>query len=376
MRLLLRIGELQAAKIGDGEKAFDAYSRCFRRIRRTRPRARSSSGWRRSTRRGRSWSALYEAAIEKLEPDKRRRRRSCASCCCKVADAYDEKLEKPEKAIEYFRRAQAIEPDDLAALEALERLYTRNEKWPELLEVYRKKVELTHEPDAREQIYFRMAYLWEEMLQNVDEAIATYKEVLAQDSANLKALKALDRLYLGEQAVARAGRQPARGSCSSPTSKPRRSRCWCGSRRCARSELGEVAAAVDTYRQVLELERDNEAASTALERLVQLRSTSCRSRPSSSRSTRRATTGRSWSTSYEILVRHSMDPARKIELLHQIGELYEVAGEDGDKAFATYDRALREEPGLKETQQRLERLARSSIAGRTWSSSTRRSPSR
>ena len=26
---------------------------------------------------------------------------------------------------------------------------------------------------------------------------------------------------------------------------------------------------------------------------------------------------------YEILVRHSMDPARKIELLHQIGDLYE-----------------------------------------------------
>src|SRR5262249_50830648 len=38
---------------------------------------------------------------------------------------------------------------------------------------------------------------------------------------------------------------------------------------------------------------------------------------------------------------------------------YEVAGDDGDKAFLTYDRALKEEPGLKETQQRLERLARS-----------------
>src|SRR6185503_16745619 len=61
---------------------------------------------------------------------------------------------------------------------------------------------------------------------------------------------------------------------------------------------------------------------------------------------------------YEILVRHSMDPSRKIELLHQIGELYEVAGDDGDRAFATYDRALREEPGLKETQTRLERQAR------------------
>ena len=64
-------------------------------------------------------------------------------------------IEKPEKATEYFRRAQDIDPDDLTAIEALERLYTRNERWPELLQVYRKKVELTPDPAGREQIYFR-----------------------------------------------------------------------------------------------------------------------------------------------------------------------------------------------------------------------------
>ena len=52
-------------------------------------------------------------------------------------------------------------------------------------------------PAAREQIYFRIAYLWEEMLGNVDEAIATYKEILGARRANVKALNALDRLYLG-----------------------------------------------------------------------------------------------------------------------------------------------------------------------------------
>ena len=42
------------------------------------------------------------------------------------------------------------------------------------------------------------------------------------------------------------------------------------------------------------------------------------------------------------MVNHAYDPARKIELLHQIGELYELAGEDSASAFNTYGRALRE----------------------------------
>ena len=52
----------------------------------------------------------------------------------RVAAAYDEKLGQSEKAVEYFRRAQAIEPDDPTALQALEKLYTRHQRWPELLE--------------------------------------------------------------------------------------------------------------------------------------------------------------------------------------------------------------------------------------------------
>ena len=87
-------------------------------------------------------------------------------------------------------------------------------------------------------------------------------------------------------------------------------------------------------------------------------STSCRSRPSSSRSTRRATSGRSWSTSTRSWCATRWIRRARSSCFHQIGELYEIAGEDGDRRSRTYDRALREEPGLKETQTRLERLAR------------------
>ena len=221
-------------KIGDGEKAFDAYARASARIRRTRRRAPSSSGWRRSTSRGRSSWRSTSRRSSKLKPRGRRQRRCCASCSSRSPRRTTRSSRSRRRRSSTSAARRASSPTIRTALEALERLYTRNERWPELLEVYRKKVELSPEPAAREQIYFRMAYLWEEMLGNVDEAIATYKEVLAQaDSANVKALKALDRLYLGAEAVARAGRQPDAAAPAHRRQGARRSRCWCGWRRCA-----------------------------------------------------------------------------------------------------------------------------------------------
>ena len=59
-----------------------------------------------------------------------------------IAVAYDEKLNQSEKAVEFFRMAQEIEPEDASALEALERLYTRTERWPDLVDTLKKKAEL------------------------------------------------------------------------------------------------------------------------------------------------------------------------------------------------------------------------------------------
>ena len=355
VNLLLRIGELQSSKIGDGDKAFDAYARAFREDPSTTTArtelerlATISEAWP-------QFVSLYESAIEKLKPEGVEAI-LLRELLIKVAEAYDEKLEKPEKATEYFRRAQDIDPDDLTAVEALERLYTRNERWPELLQVYRKKVELTPDPAGREQIYFRMAYLWEEMLGNVDEAVATYKEVLGADSANVKALKALDRLYLGGKHWRELADNLTR-QLQLTDEKAETIGLLVRLAALRERELGEVAAAVDTYRQVLDLDRDNDESLRALERLVSLPDHELQVATILEPIYKGRDEWQKLVATYEILVRHSMDPARKIELLHQIGDLYEMASEDSE-AFRTYDRALREEPGLKETQTRLERLAR------------------
>ena len=58
------------------------------------------------------------------------------------------------------------------------------------------------------------------------------------------------------------------------------------------------------------------------------------------------------------MAKHAFDPARKIELLHMISELHEIGGDNADAAFATYSRAMREDPRNEMTHGQLDRLAR------------------
>jgi tetratricopeptide (TPR) repeat protein len=350
--LLLKIGALWVEKIGDGGQAFEAFSRCFKEEP-TNEIARQELE--RLAAIQETWNelaALYEEATqEALDAPLQ------LELLMKLASILDERLEQPERAVEFYRRAQELEPDNLVVLEALEKLYTRGEQWPELLEVYRRKADLSADAEEREGLFFRMAYIFEEMLGNLPEAISTYKEVLAQDDANLRALKALDRLFQTQgqwhELADNLSRQLSLATEASETIEL--------SLRLAHlreTELSETAAAVDTYRQVLELDFGNDEAVAALERLIQNEEhqlTVAQILEPIYKS------GNDWTKLvevYEIMVSHSYDPVQKIELLHRIGQLYEDALDDSRSAFTTYGRALKEDPSHEESQTCIERLAR------------------
>ncbi len=124
------------------------------------------------------------------------------------------------------------------------------------------------------------------------------------------------------------------------------------------SKLGETAAAVETYRNVLELEPDNADAIAALERLIGIEDQELAIAQILEPIYQATADWQKQIGVYEIMARHAFDPERKIELFHRIAELYEVGGDDGANAFETYARAFREEPRNATTQAQLERLAR------------------
>ena len=71
-------------------------------------------------------------------------------------------------------------------------VFTREEKYGDLLEVYRRRVEITDDPDRRLEVMLKIASIQEEMLAQPDQAIGAYNDILGQDGDNLVALRARD----------------------------------------------------------------------------------------------------------------------------------------------------------------------------------------
>lgn len=352
--LMLRIGELQRTKLLNAEAAFDGYARAFREDPSTEAAKDQlealapliEDGWARLVK-------LFEGALEKKDLDTK----LAHELSTKVARSYEDRLGNSAKAVEFFKRALTIEQDDLAALAALEAIFTREEKYQELLEIYRRRIDIANEPDERLEFLYRSAQIHEEMLNAPDEAISIYNEILGQAPDDLKALRALDRLYLGRQAWRDLGDNISR-QLTLVEQPYEQVALLVRLAQLRETHLNELGAAVETYRQVLDHEDQNRDAVMALERLIanpehELTIANILEPIYKARG--------EWTKQigiYEIMAKHAFDPARKIELLHMISELHEIGGDNADAAFATFSRAMREDPRNETTHAQLDRLAR------------------
>ncbi|HEY1546829.1 MAG TPA: tetratricopeptide repeat protein, partial [Kofleriaceae bacterium] len=352
--LLLRIGELQRTKLLDANKAFDAYARAFKQDPGTEAAKEQleaiapliDDGWGRLVK-------LFEEALGKPDLDPK----LAHELATKVARNYEDRLADSAKAIDFFKKALAIESDDLHALAALEGIFTRDERYNELLEIYRRRIDISEDADQRLDFLYRTAAIHEEMLGAPDEAIAIYNEILGQAPDDLKALRALDRLYVQRKAWRDLGDNISR-QLTLVERPDEQVALLVRLAQLRETHLNEVAAAVETYRQVLDHEDGNRDAVQALERLItnpehELTIATILEPIYKARG--------EWTKQigvYEIMARHAFDPARKIELLHQISELHEIGGDNADAAFSTFSRAMREDPRNETTHAQIDRLAR------------------
>ena len=111
-----------------------------------------------------------------------------------VAQVYERDLQDDEAAVEGFRSALEFDPSNAAALDALERLYSKLDRPADLLAVYERQIELTDDYRERIKILFKSASIWEERYQNLANADACIDAALQVDPQNLQAIKALERL--------------------------------------------------------------------------------------------------------------------------------------------------------------------------------------
>ncbi|MEE9384726.1 MAG: tetratricopeptide repeat protein [Nannocystaceae bacterium] len=349
--ILLRIGAILSQATHDHAAAFSAYSRAFA-IDPSSAAAREAIEQLAAIEgRWEDFAGLYEAAISEDLPSE-----LMQSLLGQLAAVYDQQLGASDKSIRCYQRALAIDPDNDDALRALQVLYERSERWGELLEIFRRKVALEDDPQARQQLRFQIAYLQEEMLAAVDDAIATYTDIVADEENNSQAISALDRLYQAQERWTELAEILERQlAVAEGPEKQVALNLRLGDLRLSHTQQAPLA--VDLYRRVLELEPGNAVAAAALETMLD-------------DSEQQLTVARileplyraqnEWPKlirAYEIMVARSLDPSEKLQLLSQISELHEIAGEQPEKAFTAIGRAFREDPSNQDVQRRLESLA-------------------
>jgi len=134
-----------------------------------------------------------------------------------AANLYDDKLGESNEAVSQLRAILDESANDREALDALDRVFAREGRHADLLEVLDLRMAGESDPVAHDQLAFRAAKLVEADLSDSEAAIARYQAVLARTPAHAEAREALWAIARGSdyrlQAVAaldpilRAGRE-------------------------------------------------------------------------------------------------------------------------------------------------------------------------
>ena len=349
--LLMRIGSLQQQDLQNFEAAFDAFSRAVR----ADPASNDARARLEELATVLDWwpqlAELLEWAAQQVEDEALAR-----ELWLLVARVRWEQMENAEAAVAAYQQVLEIDPQDMGAVEALEGIFTHTERWADLIDVLRRKVEMTFEMDAKEALYTQMASIYDEMLDDPEEASTCFREILALDPENAQALQALDALYQRqghwtdladnlEQQLALAEDEQTEAQLKLRLADLRE------------TKMEQVESAIEIHRDVLERDLTNEEALAALERLLQIEDH--RLTIAQILEPIYTTTGE-WEKLIgvtEIMIAEADDPRRRVELRHRVAELYETMGDDSQNAFESFASALAEEPGDPLTQENLERLA-------------------
>ena len=123
----------------------------------------------------------------------------------KIAQLHEDLLDDRDQAVACYRSVLDLIPADSVALEGLDRVFRADERWTDLLELYRSGLEqaLDGEPQIAHRL--RIAAVLEEHLDDVDGALDEYALVLGAAADHEEAVKRLEALFDSGRGALRAG---------------------------------------------------------------------------------------------------------------------------------------------------------------------------
>ena len=350
--LMRRLADLSERVLGDSPGAFAYYRRAFDEdhtgddVRAHMHRLAPSTG---------AWGELstsLEKAIEKFGATT-----ESLPLRLELAEVQERKLVDLDVALKINQAILEIDPEQSVALESLERLFLALGREEDLLAVLRTKLSLATDDDDRRATQTRIGSIHEQ-LGHHDDAIAAYEAVLAGGVEDPTVLASLDRIFLSLDRHAELAAILARELAVRPESDVE-GRCNLLQRlgELQTEKLSDDAAAIELFRQALDLDAGFEPARQRLERWLD----------HAEHKVGVATillpvyeAQESWPqvvTCLEIQAAAAAGVTERVELLLRIGSIHATKLGDTTAAFAVYSRAFREDPLSTTAQAELENIA-------------------
>lgn len=117
----------------------------------------------------------------------------------RMAMLYESPLGDLGKAIAAWRTVLDMDQENVAALDALARLYAATSDWRDLVDVIGQKIQITHEPQALRTLRLRAAELYDEKLDELSESAEQLRQILDKDPADALALDRLASIHEREK---------------------------------------------------------------------------------------------------------------------------------------------------------------------------------
>src|SRR5690606_26639044 len=236
----------------------------------------------------------------------------------------------------------------------VDRLLTRSGTTEELVELYRTALEHRFDPDEQVSLLHQIADLSKNDLKDPDSAIDAHQRVLDLDDQNVRSLDALTLLYASEKRYVDLAELYLRRAESVEPGEAVKYRLALAA--LYKNRLDQPEAALD---QLEEITRDFPQHVDAISRIEAFRSSE-ELRPRAVEILRPlyedADDWRKLIALGEDRFDLSEDAHERVQILRESAELWELRGEDAERAFQVLVQALRIVPDDEQTRLDIERL--------------------
>ena len=201
-----------------------------------------------------------------------------------------------------------------------------------------RKAEIVEDVAEKKTLYFRAAQLHEEVLEDLEAAVAVFQHVLSVDDGDKAALDQLERLYIRLARWDDLKDVYAKKAELATTPAEKKQMLFVLGQVYDR-ELGDPERAIETYSSIIDLDPEDYDAAQALDRLYQQ-------------------LGR-WYDLLAVLERQTElapSPAEVVSLRYRIGELWREHLKDLGRAVEAYREVLAIDPAHEPTLRALEAL--------------------